>query len=138
MGTEMLISGPNDKTAKSGKSVVLAPGLGFVKEIIIDQHFAERGRISRLLAAVALNPKHLGLGIDEDTAVVFKNSSVFEVIGCGGVYVVDCKESTHSNVEERSEDTALCVHNARIHVLNEGEQFDIIKRQPVKLKRRKK
>jgi cyanophycinase len=131
MGTEMLVSGPSDKTAKSGNSVQMAPGLGLVKELIIDQHFAERGRISRLLAAVALNPKHLGVGIDEDTAIIFKSSSVFQVLGCGGVYVVDCTASNHSNVEDRSDEYALSVHNARVHVLNEGEQFDITKRQPI-------
>ena len=39
-------------------------------DVIIDQHFAERGRIGRLLGAVAQNPRLLGIGIDENTAVV--------------------------------------------------------------------
>jgi cyanophycinase len=59
-----------------------------VRDVIIDQHFAERGRIGRLLGAVAQNPRELGLGIDEDTAVILRNNR-FEVIGSGGVYVVD-------------------------------------------------
>jgi len=36
---------------------------------VVDQHFAERGRIGRLLAVVAQNPYILGLGLDEDTAL---------------------------------------------------------------------
>lgn len=136
MGTEMLVSGNGDETTKSIDAVHLAPGLGFVMETIFDQHFAERGRISRLLAAVALNPKHIGIGIDEDTAIILSGGgSHFKVIGSGGVYIVDCKDSTHSNVAERSE--VLSVHNARIHLLSDGGIYDLQRRQPVLKGKRK-
>ncbi len=57
----------------------MAPGLGLVRDVIIDQHFAERGRIGRLLGAVGLTPRVLGLGIDEDTAVIVEGDA-FQVL----------------------------------------------------------
>jgi cyanophycinase-like exopeptidase len=42
---------------------MLAPGFGLLRDVIIDQHFAERGRIGRILGALALNPRLLGLGM---------------------------------------------------------------------------
>ena len=50
----------------------MAPGMGLLKEVVIDQHFAQRGRIGRLLTAIAYNPYILGVGIDEDTAILDK------------------------------------------------------------------
>ena len=46
------------------------PGLGLVQGIVVDQHFEQRGRWGRLLAAVAQSPSLIGIGIDEDTAAV--------------------------------------------------------------------
>ncbi|HEU4346755.1 MAG TPA: cyanophycinase, partial [Actinoplanes sp.] len=53
-----------------GTSVVTGPGLEFLPGVLIDMHFAKRGRLHRLLAAVARYPHELGLGIDEDTAIL--------------------------------------------------------------------
>ena len=56
--------------------------MSLIRGVIIDQHFAERGRIGRLLGAVAQNPRVLGIGIDEDTAIVVENGRV-EVVSEG-------------------------------------------------------
>ena len=53
----------------------MAPGLALVPGLIIDQHFAERGRMGRLLAAIGQNPRLIGVGIDEDTAIVLDEHS---------------------------------------------------------------
>lgn len=130
MSDTMMVSGPSDKSVRTNKSVVMAPGLGFLKDFIVDQHFSERGRLSRLIAAVASNPKYLGLGIDENTAVVIENSKEFHVIGNGAVYVVNGESSTHSNISESHQENALSAHNLRVDVLCRGEKFDIPKREP--------
>ena len=52
----------------------MAPCLGLIRGVIIDQPFAERGRISRLPSVVAQNPRQLGAGIDEKTAIIVRNS----------------------------------------------------------------
>lgn len=71
MAELMLVSGEGESSPKIGASISLAPGLGLISGVIIDQHFAARGRMGRLLGAIALNPRLLGIGIDEDTALVF-------------------------------------------------------------------
>jgi cyanophycinase-like exopeptidase len=47
--------------------------------VVIDLHFAERGRMGRLLGAVAQNPRNLGLGIDENTAIVLPTARIFRL-----------------------------------------------------------
>ena len=63
------------------------PGLGFVSGLVVDMHFGQRGRLGRLLSVIAMFPHELGLGIDEDTAVVVCGNR-FEVIGSGTVTVL--------------------------------------------------
>lgn len=128
MSDTMLVKGSSRETHRIG-DLHLAPGLGLVRDVIIDQHFAERGRIGRLLGAVAQNPRELGLGIDEDTAVVLRGSN-FEVIGSGGVYVVDGGGVTRSNIAEAETDRALSIHDVCLHLLCEGDRFDLRHRRP--------
>jgi cyanophycinase len=73
MPTTMLISGESDASPER-PSLGMAPGLGLVDDVVIDTHFAERGRIGRLLGAVAQNPRNLGIGIDEDTAIIMEHN----------------------------------------------------------------
>jgi cyanophycinase len=89
MSDTMMVRGSSAETHRIG-DLRMAPGLGLVRDVIIDQHFAERGRIGRLLGAVAQSPRVLGVGIDEDTAVVVEGDD-FQVIGSGAVYVVDAE-----------------------------------------------
>lgn len=128
MSDTMLVKGTSRETHRIG-DLHLAPGLGLVRDVIIDQHFAERGRIGRLLGAVAQNPRELGLGIDEDTAVILRNNR-FKVIGSGGVYVVDGGGVTRSNIAEAETDRVLSLHDVRMHVLADGDSFDLLVRRP--------
>lgn len=125
----MLVSGHSDETYRVGE-VQLAPGLGLIQGVLIDQHFAERGRTGRLLGAVALNPRALGIGLDEDTAIVVRGTT-FEVIGQGGVYVIDGAAVTHSNVAEAHAGEALSLHGTVLHVLSAGDHFDLRRRAPL-------
>jgi cyanophycinase len=124
----MLVKGSSRESHRIG-DLRMAPGLGLIQDVIIDQHFAERGRMGRLLGAVAHNPRILGIGIDEDTAICVEDS-VFEVIGSGAVYVVDGQEVTYSNVAEEREDRPLAMYDVRLHVLSEGDTFDLQERKP--------
>ncbi|HEY8618408.1 cyanophycinase [Phenylobacterium sp.] len=128
MSETMLVRGPSAESYRIG-DLHMAPGLGLVRDMIIDQHFAERGRIGRLLGAVAHNPRVLGVGIDEDTAAVFEKGRM-TVIGRAAVYVVDGAEVSHSNVAEAEADYALSMHDVRLHVLTEGDEFDLATRRP--------
>lgn len=129
MSETMLVGGASSESHRIG-DLRMAPGLGLIRNAIIDQHFAERGRIGRLLGAVAHNPRILGVGIDEDTAIVVEGER-FAVIGSGAVYVVDGEEVTQSNITEARSASALSMHDVRLHVLAAGDAFDLARRAPL-------
>ncbi|WP_407572789.1 cyanophycinase [Deinococcus altitudinis] len=124
----MLVKGRGSESYRMG-GLRMAPGLGLIRSVIIDQHFAERGRMGRLLGAVAQNPRLLGIGIDEDTAIVVENEE-FTVLGSGAVYVVDGAGVTHSNIAEAKSEDVLSMYDVRVHVLGTGERFDLNSRRP--------
>ena len=128
MSETMLVKGPSAESYRIGE-LHMAPGLGLIRDVIIDQHFAERGRYGRLLGAVAHNPRLLGIGIDENTAIVVEGDRFF-VIGSGAAYVVDGEGATHSNIAEARADRALSMFDIRMHVLSSGDRFDIRDRRP--------
>jgi len=128
MSETMLVKGASSESYRIGE-LHMAPGLGLLAGVIIDQHFAERGRYGRLLGAVAHNPRLLGIGVDEDTALVVKGGTL-TVIGSGAAYVVDGETATHSNIAEARADRALSMFDVRMHVLSSGDRFDLNARQP--------
>lgn len=130
MSETMLVGGSAEGTFRIGNELRMAPGLGLVKNMIIDQHFAERGRINRLIGAVAQNPKFLGIGIDEDTAVVMEDNSSFRVLGSGAVYVIDAHEATESNISEARTNETISIFNVRFHVLSNGDLYDVRAQRP--------
>lgn len=124
MPETMLMSGPSGESQRAEDRLSMSPGLGLLKGVVIDQHFAERGRMGRLLAAVALNASSLGIGIDEDTAILVEGDE-FAVLGDGAVYVIDATEMTHTNVAQRRRDGTLAITNVRLHSLSDGYRFDL-------------
>lgn len=108
----------------------MGPGMGFLPGIVIDQHFSQRGRLGRLISALAQEPAVLGFGIDENTAILVSNNQ-FEVIGAGAVTVVDESTATHSNADEILKDEPLALCGARLHILPNGYKFDLKTRKPI-------
>ena len=129
MSETMLVKGSSKETHRIG-DLHMAPGMGLVPDVIIDQHFAERGRMGRLLGAVAHNPRVLGIGIDEDTAALVHGEAM-RVIGSGAVYVVDGSAVTYCNVAEAEAERALSMHDVRVHVLSTGDSYDLGRRRPI-------
>jgi cyanophycinase len=131
MSDTMLVSGDADSSHRIGSKLLMAPGLGYIKDVIIDQHFAERGRIGRLLGAVAQNPRFLGVGLDENTAIVVERENTVQVLGEGGVYIVDGRQVTCTNMDDENHDRTLSIFNVRLHVLSQGDEFDLFTREPI-------
>jgi cyanophycinase len=127
----MLVGSPGNGAYKVGDAFQMVPGLGLVRDVIIDQHFSERGRIKRLLGAVAQNPRLLGIGIDEDTAIIVEGSKQFRVIGSGAVYMVDGHDLTFTNIAEDSMGRTMSVFGIKLHVLSQGDSFDLSARAPL-------
>jgi len=130
MSTSMIVRG--ETTSKPYKSAVrLSPGLGFLKNIIIDQHFSERGRISRLITAVSYNPYNLGIGIDENTAIILDSKGVMQVFGEGTVTVVDGSSISYNEIAEVGETEAFGVCGIRLHILRDGLVYHYLERHPL-------
>jgi cyanophycinase len=132
MSNTMIVEGNNNDAARKC-TLKMAPGLSLISGAIIDQHFDQRGRIGRLLCAVAENPQILGIGIDEDTAIRVYPDYHFQVIGSNAVTIIDGKSIKSSNVSELKPDEILTISHVTLHVLSKGYGFDMKKREVLRL-----
>lgn len=123
MPVMMIVEGEGESNPRP-QSAKMDRGMGFFPGVVIDQHFAQRGRIGRLLSAVAQQPAVLGFGIDENTAIAI-NAHEVEVIGEGSVTIVDVSELTHNNVDELLMDEPLALCGAKLHILPHGYRFNL-------------
>jgi len=128
MSGTMIVEGSSEATPRVG-NVKIGPGLDFLHGAIIDQHFGQRGRSGRLLSALAQYPHQLGIGIDENTALVVQGD-IFEVIGCGAVTVLDDGAATYNDVLDRQESQHVALCNVKLHVLTAGFRFHLQDRTP--------
>jgi len=126
MSDTMIVGGESGTPKKNALS--MAPGLGLLRSVAIDQHFAQRGRIGRLLSAVAQNPYVLGVGIDEDTAILIYADAHFTVVGSQTVTVLDASPTEATNVSDSGPGQALLLTPVTLHILPEGYGFDLKKR----------
>ncbi|MBV9386169.1 MAG: cyanophycinase [Chroococcidiopsidaceae cyanobacterium CP_BM_ER_R8_30] len=124
MMPDQMIVGGASVSNPSVDAVCMGPGMGFLPGIIVDQHFAQRGRLGRLLAALVLQPALLGIGIDEDTAIVV-NGDEFRVVGQGAVTVVDESTATHNNLDGLLRDEAITLCGVKLHILSNGYRFNL-------------
>lgn len=103
-------------------AAVLGLGLGFVSNAIIDQHFSQRRRLGRLLSALAQRPDLLGVGIDEDTALLIDRGKGIEVIGKGTVTLLDGRRM-QTNYRDAESSERLEMLGVRLHVLPSGNRY---------------
>ncbi len=122
--TAIMVAGGERGRSPSANLARMAPGLGLIESMIIDQHFRERDRVARLMTMVSYNPALLGLGIDEDTAALINPDGCIEILGAGSVLIVDGRNMV-SNVHSRRGGTPLNVANVVVHFLTSGSRFDI-------------
>ena len=121
----------NSGSAAARKGMVeLVAGFGLLQDIIVDQHFSERGRMGRLLSVYAANPGLLSIGLDEDTAVVINREGILEVLGSGMVTIVDGRNAV-SDYYERKVGEVLTVVNSHLFVLGPGRRFDLNARSAI-------
>jgi cyanophycinase len=130
MSETMLVANGTDSSDPVKPPLLLAPGLGFASDMLIDQHFSERGRMARLIGAISQHPRVLGVGIDEDTALILEQERHFRVLGAGGVYVVDASSATRSTIGEARAERGSSTFGIRVHMLSQGDRFDLSTRTP--------
>ncbi|OOG66177.1 cyanophycinase [Rhodanobacter sp. B04] len=123
--SEHMIAFGKEGSSPTAGSVRLAPGLGLTNRFVIDQHFRQRDRLGRLLAALAYNPFAIGIGLDEDTAAFIRPDNTLEVEGSGAVTVVDAGELQFSSMDRAGEDEPVCLLGLKIHILTAGATFNL-------------
>jgi len=102
-------------------------GLGFLDQVIVDQHFVKRKRLNRLISVVLEHPALPGIGIDESTAIIVSPGQQAEVMGLGSVVVVDGRNAVGIHADARGN---LAARNMTVHIYSPGESFNLKTVQP--------
>jgi cyanophycinase len=107
----------------------IGPGLGLLgHHTLIDTHFTQRRRLYRLFVAIAQFPELMGLGIDEDTALIVKRD-IGTVIGNGGVTFVDGSSVRYNNSTEITRAPELTISALRVGIIGTGQTFNLRRRE---------
>jgi cyanophycinase len=108
----------------------IGPGLGLLGfKTMIDTHFGERRRLHRLFVAIAGYPEIMGLGIDEDTALVV-NGHLGEVVGRGSVTFVDGRGVRYDNADEvKRLGAKLTLSYLRVGIVGAGHTLNLRERE---------
>jgi cyanophycinase len=116
----------DDKGLRKG-AIHHSRGFGFIKNITIDTHFVNRGRLGRLTQFLCSGLSKKGIGLGEDTAIVVNPDDVFEVIGSEMVTVVNTTETSYSNYDNIKDNEAIVINDIRVGFLQPGSIFDMKK-----------
>jgi cyanophycinase len=127
ISTHMVAFGTGGTTPKQ-RMTQMSAGLGLLPGVIIDQHFEQRNRIGRLLALVAQSPSLLGIGIDEDTALLVSPSGISEILGKGSVTILD-PARLQTDAYEVKRHRPIMVSGVVLHSIPSGYRFDLRKRK---------
>jgi cyanophycinase len=129
LSTPMIFAGTGaDEMVAAG--VKITTGFEFLKDVCIDTHFVHRGRFVRMAQVIATNPSCIGVGIEEDTAILVKKGTQATVYGCGVIIIINGKNSKGNNITDFNEDKALSIRDLNVSILAKGEQFEIPQMNP--------
>ena len=128
---EHMIAGGDEGNTPSPAMVTMAPGLGLTNNFIIDQHFRQRDRLGRLLTALAYNPFAIGIGLDEDTAAFIRPGDDLEVVGSGGITIIDPTKLSYSSMDRARRGDPVSLIDVKLHILIAGGRFDIESRKAI-------
>jgi cyanophycinase len=128
MSNSMIIEGAGAEPIFKGE-LRITSGFSLLGGVIIDTHFIKRGRFGRLAQAVALNPACIGIGLEEDTAVVVTRGQHMEAIGSGNVIIIDGHTIKSSNILDAEEGAPISIDNMTVHVMARGDMYDLDKRE---------
>jgi cyanophycinase len=124
LSTPMIYAG-NEEVQELGGEIKLTTGLEFLKDVCVDTHFVHRGRFVRLAQVVVTNPTCIGIGIEEDTAIVVNNGEEMQVVGTGMVIIIEGFDIRGSNIKEFAENKPITARDLRVHLLADGDTYVI-------------
>ena len=113
-----MISDAPDLTIIDGTQVKTREGLGLLPEgIIVDQHFIKRQRENRLFGLILNSPKYLGLGMNQDSALMISKGRYAEAV------------STVTPMVAMVIDGAAHPGDLLIHLIEGGQAYDLFKKE---------
>jgi cyanophycinase len=124
MSTPMIYQGRNDAGFLKDE-IHITTGLQFLRDVAIDTHFVARGRIVRMSQIIATNPGCLGLGLEEDTAVLVTKGNELEVIGNGLVVIVDGHQCSGNTIAVVKPGEVFSIRDLRVHLLSKGQTYSL-------------
>lgn len=124
----MVVEGYGWRALRKG-GMLTSTGLGLLPQLLIDQHFVERGRFGRLAHALLAHPMCLGVGLAEETGLIIRRGRYAEVFGDGVVMVVDGRELHGSNLGRIGRGEPVSGQGFRVHLLVAGQLLDLHSRE---------
>ncbi|RYY96011.1 MAG: cyanophycinase [Chitinophagaceae bacterium] len=129
MSTPMIYAG-NDEVQELGGMIKVTTGLEFLKDVCIDTHFVHRGRVVRMAQVIVTNPNCVGIGIEEDTAMIVRNGLEGEVVGTGTIIILEGFEISEASIDDFTNEKPITIRNLRMHILSSGDQYTIPQHNP--------
>lgn len=127
MSSTMIYQGHSSSGLIKG-GVKMTSGASLIQDVIVDSHFVERGRFSRLSQAVAANPAAIGIGLGEDTGVVITDADMCETIGSGQVMIFDGHDITYSDYADVEEGEPFSIEGMKVHIISKGHSYSVKQR----------
>jgi cyanophycinase len=122
LSTPMIYAGSKEVQELAGE-IKITTGLEFLKDVCIDTHFVHRGRFIRLAQVIATNPASIGIGIEEDTAIIVRGGTEAEIIGSGTILIFEGYGITETNVDEFGSKKQISIRNLNVHILSKGDKY---------------
>ncbi|MDB4906665.1 MAG: cyanophycinase [Gemmatimonadetes bacterium] len=128
--TELTMAGGEMDEEGNNVQQYIGPGLGLLGyNCIIDTHFSQRRRLQRLFVVIGSYPELMGLGIDEDTALVV-HGAVGEVCGAGGVTFIDGRDTVRfDNADDLEFGRQLTLSHLRLGVVGTRYHLNLESRE---------
>ena len=124
LSTPMIYAGVGRDELIAG-NVKATMGMEFLKDVCIDTHFVDRGRFVRMAQVIATNPSSIGIGVEENTALIVTRGLEAEVLGFGVVIVIDARKSLNSNVVEFDDELPISIRGLQVDILGKGDKYTI-------------
>lgn len=127
--SETMIYGGTSSEALLKGNVHFTAGMGLIDNVVIDSHFIKRGRFSRLMQLMSMNPGHIGIGLGEDTGIVIEKGQIIKAIGTGLVVIFDGHQIKFSNITSIKDGEAIAIENVHVHTIVKGFGYDLRERK---------
>ena len=131
MSKTMIVGGDSSEALRKG-TIGISTGMGLIDDVIIDTHFVERGRYSRLMEIVSMNPINTGIGLGEDAGIVVEDGCILRAIGSGITVILDAAHLKYTNVANIASDEAIAIENLVIHTMVQGYGYDLSRKKYLK------